>query len=130
MKTTRTHRVAAIVCGLLLAAASRAAADPGQSGPGPLVLTPIPRSVVFAPDFQATRINGTIGTLGGVYVGELWDNHLFAGVGGYWLINPRNDVRMGYAGFIAGWQFWGDKRVSIGLKSLFGAGQATVFTSL
>ena len=96
---------------------------------GPLVLTPIPTTVVFSPDAKVTTVNHSTATLTGAYLGKLYDDQLFLGVGGYWLANPRTDARLFYVGFIGGWRLYGGPRLKLSARALAGVGAGTAFVT-
>jgi hypothetical protein len=95
---------------------------------GPLVLLPSNDRTVVAPEVKITDINGTTGTLVGIYAGRELDRRLFLGGAGYWLADPRDTTRLFYLGFIAGWQLADSDRVHVGVRGFLGGGDATVYT--
>jgi hypothetical protein len=128
--------LAIVSLGLLLAGAAPAAgqqagapAEDHQSA-GPLVIQPIPSSVVLAPAFEVTNVNGATGRLAGGYAGKLIDDTLFVGGGGYWLANPSPTLKMAYGGLVLGWQINLSPRISVGARGLVGVGNATVTTTV
>lgn len=115
--------VSTIATVVLLALVTRAsfaqgiAQEPVMPASGPLVLTPIPTTVVFSPDAKVTTVNHSTATLTGAYLGKLYDDQLFLGVGGYWLANPRTDARLFYVGFIGGWRLYGGPRLKLSARA-------------
>ncbi len=109
----------------------QAAAQPGQSQAGPLVLEPIHSGWVIAPDLRITRINSTTQTLLGAYGGWLAENGLLLGAGGYFdLGDNHNDVGMSYGGFVIGWSVPVGSAIRFGARGLVGGGQATIPTTI
>jgi hypothetical protein len=94
----------------------------------PLTLERINNSVVVAPDYKVTDIDGWTGQLMGGYAGWLADNHLLVGGAGYWLVNPNDEHGMWYLGALAGWQARGDRAIGFGARGLVGFGQARLST--
>ncbi len=108
---------------------SPTAREPVNPASGPLVLTPIPTTVIFSPDAKVSTVNHSTAVLTGAYVGELYDNHLFLGAGGYWLASPRTDARLFYGGFLGGWRVYGGSRLNVSAKALAGVGSGTAFVT-
>lgn len=122
-----------VVLMLITGAAAAASAQSTTSGPasaGPLVLTPIPSSIVFSPDAKLTTANDKAVVLAGGYVGKLIEHSLLVGAGAYWLADHRDDARLWYAGLLVGARVLGSDRLNLSARSLFGVGQGTVFDTL
>jgi hypothetical protein len=111
----------------MIGTSAPAAAQTAGPGSGPLVLTPIPSNLIISPDVKVTRVNHQTATLVGGFAGRLMDRQFLIGAGGYWLADPRQDVRMGYGGLELGWRVYGGERLNIGASGLLGLGTATLF---
>jgi len=118
---------------LITGAASAASAQSATNGPasaGPLVLTPIPSTIVFSPDARVTTVNDKTAVLAGGYAGKLIEHSVLVGAGAYWLADHRDDARLWYAGLLVGARVLGNDRLNVSARSLFGVGQGTVFDSV
>ena len=118
----------------LLATASSAVAQSGTplttSDTGPLVLAPVQSSIVLAPDFKVTTIDGQTAVLAGGYVGRVTEQIVFAGLGAYWLADPRDDARMFYGGLMLGVRLIGTDRLNVSARGLLGVGQGTLYDTV
>jgi len=134
-------RVAALSAFVMLAAAAvAAAAGPQSSGSsqgqtatsekGPLVLEPIESGLVLAPEVKITRVDGSPGTFFGGYGGWLFSDTFLLGLGGYSLVNGREDVGMKYGGLVAGVQFPAGDKVRLGVRALLGFGDGRFATDM
>src|SRR5262245_22863932 len=104
-----------------------ALAQTSQSGP--LVLTPIPSSVVFSPSVEVTTVNHDRSEIVGAYVGRLMDRSLLIGGGLYWLANPRDDAHLTYGGIVLGWKAHDGSKFDLGVHGLVGIGSATFYAN-
>jgi hypothetical protein len=121
---------------LVVFAASSAAASPqgqasgGQSSrraeaqQGPLVLQPISSGWVVTPEVKFTTVNGSYGTIVGVSGGWLYDESLFIGAGGYWMVDGSHGETLSYGGFITGWAAPVGSKLRLGVRGLVGWGHA------
>jgi len=117
-----------VVAGLLLAALSAPAA--AQDTQGPLVLTPVDRSIVVGPDVKLTTVDDATATLVGAYAAKLIDTKVLVGGAGYWLVSPLDHAHLWYGGMLLGWKLMGDNRTSVGVRGLAGFGGATIFRTV
>jgi hypothetical protein len=129
--TDTRNRIGPLTMALTLLFAPAAAARQDSPVPpvqtAPLVLAPVTSSVVFAPDAKVTSVDGATAVLTGGYAGKLFENTVVVGAGGYWLADPRDDVRMFYGGLVIGGRVLGNDQVNLSVRGLAGAGQATIF---
>jgi hypothetical protein len=122
----RAILVSVMACFVPLSAAaqSRAVAPRTQ---GPMTVEPIHSGFLVAPDFKITEVDRKTSGLVGGYAGWATDDTFFVGAGGYWLANTnRNDPEMAYGGLVVQWLALKSGRVGVGVKGLFGGGEATV----
>jgi hypothetical protein len=94
------------------------------------VLAPVQSSIVLAPDFKVTTVDGKTAVLAGGYVGKLTEKIVFAGLGAYWLADPRDDARMFYGGLMLGARLFGTDRLNLSARGLLGVGQGTVYDTV
>ena len=101
-----------------------------QSAPAPssgtLVVEQIQSGWLFAPDVRATDLNGETGALAGGYLGHITDRTWMIGAGGYFLTNRDDDFKMAYGGPVFEWQIRADRKIGFGVRTLVGAGTATL----
>lgn len=113
------RRLLPLLCaGLLLA--------PALAGAQTLVVEPVRNPFVVAPDYKVTHVNGDTGQLAGGYAGRLFDDTLFVGGGGYWLVNGSGGDALRYGGVLVGWSAPLGGRIRFGVRGLAGVGQATL----
>jgi len=117
----------AVLAVVLAGWAVPASADQTRVQPGPLVPTPVPSSLVIAPDVKITTVNDTTGVLAGGYVGKLVDDRVLLGAGAYWLADPRDEARLFYAGLLVGGRVFSLGRLGIDARGLVGVGEGTVY---
>ena len=87
-----------------------------------LVVERIHTPFVIAPDYKVTELNGEREQLAGGYAGQLFDDTLFIGGAGYWLLNAGRGEELGYGGVLLGWSTPQLGGVRVGLRSLIGGG--------
>jgi hypothetical protein len=129
MNLSKCFKVAVVVSAVLLGHSVMATGQellPGPVQNGPLVVTPISKSIVFSPDAKITTVNGETSVLAGGYVGKLTDRTLLIGAGAYWLAGPRDDTSMFYGGLVLGGRVAGTDRVSVNIRGLAGVGWGSV----
>jgi hypothetical protein len=118
---------------LVTAASASAQTDPPAAPPpassGQLIVERIEDSWLIAPDGRAADLDDRVGSLAGVYGGRVVDRTLLMGAGGYWLANGDDDRRMAYGGAVVEWLIRSDRRIGFGMRTLVGAGSATLPTS-
>ncbi|MEO7192232.1 MAG: hypothetical protein ABI051_14365 [Vicinamibacterales bacterium] len=90
-------------------------------------MSPIPETIVFAPDLKVTTVDDRTATLTGGYVAKWIEHTVLVGGAGYWLVSPRSDTHLGYAGLLLGWRVAGSDRLNLTARGLLGAGQATIY---
>ena len=96
---------------------------------GPLVLQPIPHTVVFTPDVKVTSVNGKTSTLVGGSVGMELDNRFFVGGAAYGLVAPLDTANMFYAGLLTGYRLVSTDHFQVSARGLVGFGEARVSAS-
>ena len=111
---------------LLLFASSAFAQQPAPSSKGPLVVEQIQSGWIFSPDVRATDLDGKTGALAGGYLGHLTDRTWVIGAGGYFLTNRDDDFKMAYGGPVFEWLIRADRKIGFGVRTLVGAGTATL----
>lgn len=119
--------------GLLCATPARAQSSDqgaGTSGQGPLVLSPIATTFVVAPDIKVTRLDDTAAVLAGAFAGKMIEDTVLLGGAAYWLAGPRDDVRLWYAGFLAGASLLRFDDFRIEARGLLGIGRGTLFRTV
>jgi hypothetical protein len=97
---------------------------------GPLVVERIQSGWLFAPDVRATDLNGETGALAGGYLGHVTDRTWVIGAGGYFLTNREDDLKMAYGGPVFEWLIRADRKIGFGVRTLVGAGTATLPRSI
>ncbi|NOT25677.1 MAG: hypothetical protein HOP16_06190 [Acidobacteria bacterium] len=95
-----------------------------QSTPAPqqLVVERIHTPFVIAPDYKVTELNGDRERLAGGYAGRLFDDKLFIGGAGYWLLNAGRGEELAYGGVLLGWSTPQLGGMRVGVRSLIGGG--------
>lgn len=113
-----------VLAGAGVAAAQQPGVPPDPAAAGPLVVEPLHKGFVLAPDFKATKVDGKFRTLAGAYGAWVKDDHLLVGGAGYWLTDHSHSDRrrFGYGGLVAGWVFRPEARLSFTAKGLAGVG--------
>ena len=142
MRPSRGVSQAAVAAAVMMVFASSARPASGQTAPhtdrvtttadqsqGPLVLTPIPRRVVFTPDVKVTTVNGRTSTFVGGSAGIEIDDRFFIGGAAYGMVAPLDTATMFYGGLLTGYRLVGDDNVAISVRGLIGFGQANVYAS-
>ena len=125
------NRLFLLVCVLGASAVGAAAQSaPAAPPPGQLVVERIESSWLVAPDARVADLDGRTGSLAGGYAGRITDRTWLIGGGGYWLTNRDDDFRLAYGGAIVEWLARADRRVGFGVRTLLGAGSATLPTTL
>lgn len=104
------------------------AQEPEQ--PGRLKVERIRSGLLIAPDLKLTSIDGGAGAVAGLYGGFITDRRLLVGAGAYWLAGGPASVDMAYGGGLVEWFANPGGRVDVSLRSLFGAGQATLASTV
>jgi hypothetical protein len=125
----RSRRRINIVFGsaLLLAIATSASAQQPAAPPaGKLMVEEIQSGWLFAPDMRAADLDGQAGALAGGYLGHMLDRTWVIGAGGYFLTNREDDFKMAYGGPVFEWVIRADRRIGFGIRTLVGAGTATL----
>jgi hypothetical protein len=138
-RVSRVAVAAAAVMMVLAPSARRASAQtatrtnsvttPSEQSQGPLVVTPIPRRVVFTPDVKVTTVNGRTSTFVGGSAGIEIDDRFFIGGAAYGMVAPLDTATMFYGGLLTGYRLVGDDNVAITVRGLIGFGQANVYAS-
>jgi hypothetical protein len=117
-----------LLAGTTFASAQQPAPPPA---PGALVLEPMEKNVVLAPEVKVTKINGQIGTLAGGSAGWVNDTHFLIGGAAYWLTDRKADSRnLGYGGLLVGWFFDSGRPVSVSARTLVGFGRISETATL
>ena len=111
---------------LLLVASSAFAQQPAPSSTGPLVVEKIQSGWLFSPDVRAADLDGETGALAGGYIGHMTDRRWVIGGGGYFLTNRDDDFKLAYGGPVFEWLIRADRRIGFGVRTLVGAGTATL----
>lgn len=118
---------------LLVAAPVRAQSTDQTQQPttgGPLVLRPISSALVFAPDVKVTELHDTTGVLAGGYAGKLIEDTVLLGGAVYVLADPREDVRLWYAGLLTGAPLIRFDDFRVEARGLLGIGRGSVFETV
>ena len=115
-----------ILASVLLFATSAFAQQPPPPSTGPLIVEQIQNGWLFAPDVRATDLNGETGALAGGYLGHITDRTWVIGAGGYFLTNRDDDFKMAYGGPVFEWLIRADRKIGFGVRTLVGAGTATL----
>jgi hypothetical protein len=101
-----------------------------QSTPAPsnskLIVEEVQSGWVFNPDARAADLNGKTGALAGGYIGHISDSRWIVGAGGYYLANRDDHFKMAYAGPVFEWLIRSDRKIGFGVRTLIGAGTATL----
>lgn len=95
--------------------------------PGP---PPVPSSesgFVFTPEVRFTSVDGSFGELAGGHAGWRRPDGVFLGAGAYGLVGGGGRAGMLYGGFVAGFGAPVNDRTRIGVRGLFGFGQASLW---
>jgi hypothetical protein len=87
-----------------------------------LVVERVHTPFVIAPDYKVTELNGEREQLAGGYAGQLFDDKLFLGGAGYWLLNAGHGEELGYGGVLLGWSTPQLGGVRVGVRGLIGGG--------
>jgi hypothetical protein len=112
---------------VLLAFATSAFAQQAPApSPGPLVVEKIQSGWLVSPDARVTDLDGEPGALAGGYLGRITDRTWVIGAGGYFLTNREDDFKMAYGGPVIEWLIRADRRIGFGVRTLVGAGTATL----
>jgi hypothetical protein len=122
----------------ILAACAATALTPivasAQSGtnppPDPMTVERVQSGFLAAPDFKVTDVDKKTSGLVGGYAGWLADESFFVGGAGYWLANGSSDRQMAYGGVMLQWLAQTSDRLGVGVKGLFGGGQATLVSTV
>jgi hypothetical protein len=122
IQRTLTSAIAAAV----LSVAVSAAAQPPSQTSGPLIVERIQHGWIVSPDARATDLGGETGALAGGYLGRITDNSWVIGAGGYFLTNRDEDFKLAYGGPVVEWLVRSDRRIGFGIRTLVGAGSATL----
>jgi hypothetical protein len=93
---------------------------------GKLVVEQIQSGWLFAPDVRAADLNGRTGALAGGYIGRITDRQWIIGAGGYFLTNRDDHFKMAYGGPVFEWLIRSDRKIGFGVRTLLGAGTATL----
>ena len=119
---------ALVALGWLVAGAAASAQEP--EAPTRLVVEEIRSGFVVAPDLKLTSVDGRAGALTGLYGGFITDRRLLIGAGAYWLTGGPGSVDMAYGGGLVEWFANPGGRVDFSVRSLFGAGRATLVSEV
>ena len=111
------------------AVASAQDASGGQSAPpaiqsGPLVIQPVSSGFVITPEIRFSTVNHSNATFVGANGGWLYDDTLYVGGAWYWMTNGKNHQGMTYGGMVTGVNLPVNGAVRVGLRGLFGWGEA------
>lgn len=101
-------------------------APAAPSAPSQLVVEEIQNGWLFAPDARATDLDGKTGALAGGYLGHITDRTWVFGAGGYFLTNREDDFKLAYGGPVFEWLIRSDRKIGFGVRTLVGAGTATL----
>lgn len=115
--------------GSMLVFAVAVHANAQQASPAPpakLLVEEIQSGWLFAPDARATDLNGKTGALAGGYIGHITDRTWVIGAGGYFLTNREDDFKLAYGGPVFDWLIRSDRKIGFGVRTLVGAGTATL----
>jgi hypothetical protein len=117
----------AVACLIALAPAlATAQSNAAPVTSGPMIVERLHNGFLIAPDVKITQVDHTTSELVGGSAGWVTDQTFFIGAGGYWLANQSSTRKMGYGGLVVQWLAHTDNRIGFSVKSLFGAGGATV----
>ncbi len=126
--------VAACLLAVVAAATTANAQDQGAGAPpppaprqGPMVVQQISSGFVLMPEVRFTELNHSWGTQIGASGGWLYDDTFFVGGGVYAVVGGAGDQQLTYGGFITGWSAPMNERLRVGVRGLFGWGQAETF---
>jgi hypothetical protein len=81
-------------------------------------------------DVKFTEVDHHTSELVGGQGGYVFDDTLFFGGAGYWLVNGSHDREMAYGGFVVQWMQRAHARVGFGARGLIGGGTATLDRSV
>jgi hypothetical protein len=98
--------------------------------PSPLVVEQVRTPFVFAPDYKVTEIDGDRRQMAGGFIGRAFDETLFVGAAGYWLVDGSPGEELGYGGLMLGWSVPRTSPVRVGVRGLIGGGTATLARDL
>ncbi len=116
----------ALVLGALVLGATPAFAQTPTPAPSKLIVEKIESGWLVSPDVRVADLDGRTGTLAGGYVGRVTDRTLVFGAGGYWLTNRDDDFKVAYGGGVVEWMARSDRKIGFGVRTLVGAGSATL----
>ena len=105
---------------------SAPAAPVAPVAPAQMVVEEIQNGWLFAPDARATDLDGKTGALAGGYLGHITDRTWVIGAGGYFLTNRDDDFKLAYGGPVFEWLIRSDRKIGFGVRTLVGAGTATL----
>ena len=117
-----------LALGAVLGGGTAAAQEPAAESR--LTVERIRSGLVIAPDLRLTRIDGDSGAVAGLYGGFITDRRLLVGAGAYWLTGGPAGIDMAYGGGLVEWFANPGGRVDFSVRSLFGAGQATLASTV
>jgi hypothetical protein len=120
----------ALLFAIATSALAQQPAAPASPATGKLVVEEIQSGWLFAPDVRATDLDGQSGALAGGYLGHITDRSWVIGAGGYFLTNRDDDFKMAYGGPVFEWVIRADRRIGFGIRTLVGAGTATLPRSI
>ena len=115
---------------LLLLVPAAGHAQTSATSQGPLIIEVVHDSFVVATDYKVTDLDGTIGQLAGGYIGRAFDDTVFVGAAGYWLVNGSDGDALAYGGLLTGWSTPLGDRIRFGARGLIGGGRATLGTDV
>jgi hypothetical protein len=96
------------------------------ASPARMVIEQIQSGWLFAPDARATDLDGKTGALAGGYLGRITDRSWVIGAGGYFLTNREDDFKLAYGGPVFEYLVRADRKIGFGVRTLVGAGTATM----
>jgi len=110
----------------LFAAALATPAVAAAQAPSTVVFERIDDRFMVAPDVRVTTFDGGVGTLAGLYGGQLFDDALLVGGAFYWLADGPDASSLRYGGLLVGWSAPLTGRIRFGARGLAGAGTSTL----
>lgn len=122
--------VAALLVGMLPAAAAAQDSAAAVQTSGPMVVQQVHTTFMVAPDFKISRMDGRTARIAGLYGGWVLDQQWLIGAGGYWLTNGSSGRGLAYGGGVFGWTSSVDGPIAFSARSLVGWGEAHLTDSI